>query len=79
MDFTDEENQEKMLFTTRMLSQDLNTFIQYDVVKRGPKVYIRGSNPKIRLHHEVELHLKQASSYLMYYGNDFERFLREAI
>lgn len=28
---------------------------------------------------EVELHLKQACSYLMYYGNDFERFLRESL
>jgi hypothetical protein len=68
-----------MLYTTRILSPELNTFIQLDVVKRGPKVYIRGTNPKIRMHHEVELHLKQACSYLMYFGNDFERFLREAV
>ena len=25
------------------------------------------------------MHLKQACSYLMYYGNDFERFLSESL
>jgi hypothetical protein len=28
---------------------------------------------------EVELHLKQACSYLMYFGNDFSRFLQESL
>lgn len=77
--FTDDEHVEKMLYSTRLQSYELNTFVQIDVVKRGPKVYIRGTNTKIRMLHEVEMHLKQACSYLMYYGNDFERFLKEAL
>ncbi len=47
-----------MLYSTRLHSYELNTHVQIEVVKRGPKVYIRGTNPKIRMYHEVEMHLK---------------------
>ncbi len=50
-----------------------------EVVKRGLKVFIRASNTKMRYQSEVELHLKQACSYLMYFGNDFDRFIRDAL
>ncbi len=50
-----------------------------EVIKRGLKVFIKASNSKLRYQSEVELHLKQACSYLMYFGNDFDRFLRDAL
>ena len=50
-----------------------------EVVKRGLKVFIRAHNSKMRYSSEVELHLKQACSYLMYFGNDFDRFIRDAL
>jgi hypothetical protein len=50
-----------------------------EVVKRGLKVFIRANNSKLRYQSEVELHLKQACSYLMYFGNDFEKFIKDAL
>lgn len=64
-----------MLYTTRLHSYELNTQVTVDVVKRGVKVFIRATNPRLKMNSEVELHLKQACSYLMYFGNDFSRFL----
>ncbi len=51
-----------------------------EIFKRGNlKVFIRAWNIKLQLRSEIQLHLKQACSYLMYYGNDFDRFVNEAL
>ena len=51
-----------------------------EIVKKGAhKVFIRAWNRKEGVSSEIELHLKQACSYLKHFGNDFERFVRDAI
>ena len=71
---------ESSLYKTRLYSDPAQALLTVEVVKRGQsKVFIRAWNTKLRLRGEVELHLKQACSYLMWYQNDFDRFLREAL
>lgn len=63
-----------------MYVDEIDAIMSLEVVRRGShKVFIRAWNKKLVISSEVELHLKQACSYLMYYGNDFERFIRETI
>jgi hypothetical protein len=75
----EEATTDKQLFLTRIHSYELNSLMTIEVVKRGLKVFIRAHNSKLRYSSEVELHLKQACSYLMYFGNDFDRFIRDAL
>ena len=71
---------EQSLYKTRLYSDAANALLNVEVIKRGhSKVFVRAWNTKLRLSGEVELHLKQACSYLMWYQNDFDRFLREAL
>lgn len=63
-----------------MYVDEVDAILSVEVVRKGThKVFIRAWNSKLLINSEVELHLKQACSYLMYYGNDFERFIRETI
>ena len=76
----EEAQREQSLYKTRLYSDVLNALMTVEVVKRGlSKVFVRAWNTSLKLSGEFELHLKQACSYLMWYGNDFERFIREAL
>ncbi|TNV73978.1 hypothetical protein FGO68_gene13238 [Halteria grandinella] len=79
---TSDEEQliEQSLFKSKMFVDEVDAFMTIEVVRKGThKVFIRAWNNKLLMKSEVELHLKQACSYLMYYGNDFERFIKETI
>jgi hypothetical protein len=71
---------ETTLYRNKVFIEEIGAPMNLEVVKRGSqKVFIRAWNTKLLIRSEVELHLKQACSYLMYYGNDFDRFIRETV
>jgi hypothetical protein len=76
----EEANIEQSLYKTRMFVDEIQTVMTVEVLRKGPyKVLIRAWNKKLDFYSEVELHLKQACSYLIYFENDFERFIGESV
>ncbi len=50
---------ETQLYQTRVYSEELNCLLQIDITKKGHhRVFIRGSNPKLKIHSEIEMHVK---------------------